>query len=318
MLLLVVSLLAICQLVLCLNSYRAESEGASGEGAATASSERDALSLAWAVVNGTATRTGSAAVLPADVESELEAIANQSVRVLVGEGALNSLWVAGLALLVILGLGIPIGILRGRSRRNPLAWLLVFPFAVGVCLPVYWLSALLEWWMLDQRGLLLPSGRVESFDVVVEGASPWLVQAWPGILLSLVIGVTGAAWLMRSVSCSLQHSAAADHLWVGRMRGMRESQLFYRHTLRNSLRPVVMGIADLLPFVLGAAILAEGVFGFQGLGGLIFAAGLERDFAVLLAGSFLLAVLVLVARVLGEIFLGWVDPHVRAEGGAVT
>ena len=96
---------------------------------------------------------------------------------------------------------------------------------------------------------------------------------------------------------------------------MRSSQLFHRHTLRNSLRPIVMSIAELLPFVLGAAILAEGILGFRGLGGLLYEAGLNQDFGILLAGSFLFAVLVLAARVFGEIFLGFIDPRVRQEGG---
>src|SRR5690606_23062276 len=114
-----------------------------------------------------------------------------------------------------------------------------------------------------------------------QGGSAWFLENWPGFVLALIIGLTGTAWLMRSVSGSIQLAAQADHLWVGRMRGMRSSQLFYRHTLRNVLRPIVMSIAELLPFVLGAAILAEGILGFHGLGGLLYEAGLNGDFGIL-------------------------------------
>jgi len=301
-LVLVVSLLVICQLILMLS----RSEVGLVSGADTVVDGDNALTLAWSVINGEARR-------PLVEEG---GDAPDSVRALVGSGVLKTLWVSGIALLVILGLGIPIGILRGRSRKNPFSWLLALPFAVGVCLPVYWLAAVSEWWLLDQRSLLLPDTEIGGFAINFSGGSPWFLENWPGFVLALIIGLAGTAWLMRSVSGSIQHAARADHLWVGRMRGMRGSQLFYRHTLRNSLRPIVTSIAELLPFVLGAAILAEGILGFHGLGGLLYHAGLAQDFGILLSGSFMFGVMVLIARVLGEIFLGLVDPRVRQEGSS--
>ncbi len=301
-LLMVGSLLVICQVILMLS--KSDVGVARGDRLESVGAEGNAVTLAWSVISGKAQRFSTAGG-----ESP------NSVRALVGDGALKTLWVSGMALLVILGMGIPIGILRGRSRKNPFAWLLALPFAVGVCLPVFWLAAVAEWWMLDQRSLLLPDSEIGGFAVTFSGGSPWFLENWPGFVQALIIGLAGTAWLMRSVSGSIQHADQADHLWVGRMRGMRSSRLFYRHTLRNSLRPIVMSIAELLPFVLGASILAEGILGFRGLGGMLYNAGLNRDFGILLAGSFLFGLLVLLARVSGEIFLGLVDPRVRREGG---
>ena len=302
-LVLMVSLLVICQLVLILSKSGVGTERGGEVVAKGAVDEGNALALAWSVTNGDARRP------LADSEGE----ASKSVRAMIGSGALKTLWVSGVALVVISGLGIPLGILRGRSRKNPFAWLLSWPFAVGVCLPVFWLAAVSEWWLLDQRSLLLPDNTIGGFSIDFSGGSPWFLENWPGFVLALGIGIAGTAWLMRSVSGSVQHSAQADHLWVGRMRGMSGSQLFYRHTLRNSLRPIVMSFAELLPFVLGSAIFAEGVLGFRGLGGMLYRAGLEQDFGILLAGSFLFGVLVLTARVAGEILLGLVDPRIRQE-----
>lgn len=307
-LLVVGSLLVICQLTLMLSESKIGAVR-SDDGVESVADGGNAFELAWSVINGRAQRPAA----------DGAKAASTSVRAMVGDGTLKTLWVSGLALLVILGLGIPLGILRGRSRKNPFAWLLALPFAIGVCMPVFWLAAVSEWWLLDRRSLLLPDseigGEIGGFAVSFSGGSAWFLENWPGFVLALIIGLAGTAWLMRSVSGSIQHAAQADHLWVGRMRGMRNSQLFHRHTLRNSLRPIVMSIAESLPFVLGAAILAEGVLGFQGLGGLLYHAGLEHDFGILLAGSFVFALLVLVARVFGEMLLGLVDPRVRQEGG---
>jgi ABC-type dipeptide/oligopeptide/nickel transport system permease component len=237
-----------------------------------------------------------------------------SVLALVAGRALQSSWVLALAMLAILCFGIPLGILRGKSRSNPFAWLLALPSAVGVCVPVFWIATLVGWWMLDRQGIPLPGAQTAELGVTVGGGAPWMVERWPGFVLAAIIAVTGTGWLVRSVSGGIQHSAMADHLWVGRMRGMRESQLFHRHTLRNSLRPIVMSVSNLLPFLIGASILGEGVLDFPGLGGLVYQAGLAGDFSVLLAATFFIAVAVLVARVAGGIVLGLMDPQVREVG----
>lgn len=263
------------------------------------------LAMVRRVLSGSEVRSGG---------STMPGSEQVSVLRLVLRGAFNSAWVWALALLAILGFGIPLGILRGRSRSNPLAWLLALPSGVGVCLPVFWLAAVAVWWMLDGRGIPLPGGQAEGLGVVVSGGAPWLVERWPGFLLAAIIALAGTGWLVRTVSGGIQHAAQADHLWVGRMRGMPETLLFHRHTLRNSLRPILMSVADLLPFLLGASILGEGVLGFSGLGGLIYRAGQAGDFALLLPATLFLGMAVLAARVLGGILLGMVDPQVREEG----
>ena len=315
LLLIVVAILLLCQGAMWLQS---SALGVRSEGAGAAATSPDhVFALTWSVFSGQAVRavdrgpesSGGDASGTVDGGS-----ATRSVLSLVGERALNSSWVVGLSMLAILGLAVPIGILRGRSRRNPLAWVLAMPSAIGVCLPVYWLAAVAAWWMLDRHGIPLPGSQ--SADLGIEVVAPrasWLVERWPGFLLAGLIAVAGTGWLVRSVSGGIQHAAQADHLWVSRMRGMRESRLFHRHTLRNALRPLMMSVADLLPFVIGALVLGEGVLGFSGLGGLIFDAGLERDFAVLLPATMLVALMILVVRVTGWMVIGWLDPRSSEE-----
>ena len=315
LLLVVVAILLLCQGALWLQSspFGVRPQGIDS----SASLPSSVFALTWSVFSGNEVRAVAEIPMLSDVRAGDTDEGNSSMRSvlgLVGEGALNSSWVIGLALVAILGLGIPLGILRGKSRRNPLAWLLAMPSAIGVCLPVYWLAAVAAWWMLDRHGIPLPGSQSAGIgvEVVAPGAS-WMVERWPGFLLAGLIAVAGTGWLVRSVSGGIQHAADADHLWVSRMRGMRESRLFHRHTLRNALRPMVKSIFDLMPFVIGALVLGEGVLGFSGLGGLIFEAGLAQDFAVLLPATLLLAVLMLGLRLLCLMVVVWLDPQASEE-----
>ena len=311
LLLIVVAVLLLCQGALWLQS--STFGWGVKEADATATPTSNVFALSWNVFSGKELRAVSETSLSADTASDRRedgAAESRSVLRLVGGRALNSSWVIGLSMLAIVGLGIPLGILRGKSRRNPLAWLLAMPSAIGVCLPVYWLAAVAAWWMLDRQGIPLPGSQSVDLgvSVVAPGAS-WMVERWSGFLLAGLIAVAGTGWLVHSVSGSIQQAAQADYLWVSRMRGMRESRLFHRHTLRNALRPLVMSVVDLLPFVVGALVLGEGVLGFSGLGGLIFEAGLAQDFAVLLPATLMLAVVILAVRLVGWIAVEWFDPQ---------
>lgn len=315
LLLIVAAILLLCQGALWLQSSALGSRP--GGEVAPAPPTSNALALSWSVFSGQERRSlDDDARLPgADSEGSMEGGAQTgSVLMLVATRALNSSWVVALAMVAILGLGIPLGILRGKSRRNPLAWLLAMPSAIGVCLPVYWLAVVAAWWMLDRHGIPLPGDQSANLGVEVEApGARWLVERWPGFLLAGLIAVGGTGWLVRSVSGGIQFAAEADHLWVSRMRGMRESRLFHRHTLRNALRPLLASVSDLMPFVVGALVLGEGVLGFPGLGGLVFEAGLAQDFALLLPATLLLAVVVLAVRFFAWLIAAWLDPQVVEE-----
>ena len=320
LLLVVAAILLLCQGAMWLQS---SVFGVGWDEASVAEDRHDnALVLAWSVFSGNESvpvEEGEGDIIDTGRDEASEGMAwasipTQSVLHVVWERTLNSLWVIGLAMTAMLGLGVPLGILRGRSRRNPLAWLLAMPSAVGVCLPVYWLAAVSAWWMMDHQGIPLPGVQSAELGVaVVAPEASWMVDRWPGFLLAGLIALSGTGWLVRSVSGAIQRAAEADHLWVGRMRGMRESRLFHRHTLRNALRPLVLSVADLLPFVIGGLVLGEGVLGFSGLGGLVFESGIRQDFAVLLPATLVLAVLVLAVRSTGWIVAGWLEPHVDGE-----
>ena len=104
-----------------------------------------------------------------------------------------------------------------------------------------------------------------------------------------------------------------DYIRTARSKGLPEDEIFYRHALRNSVRPLITGIGMLLPALIGGAVIIEQIFAYPGMGRLGYEAVLERDYPTLVALNFVTAVLVLLGNMLADILYAVVDPRVRLE-----
>ena len=104
-----------------------------------------------------------------------------------------------------------------------------------------------------------------------------------------------------------------DFIRTARAKGLGEDVVFYKHALRNSIRPLITGIGSLLPALIGGAVIVETIFAYPGMGRLGYEAVLERDYPTLVALNFIVAALVLLGNLLSDILYAVVDPRVRLE-----
>jgi peptide/nickel transport system permease protein len=128
-------------------------------------------------------------------------------------------------------------------------------------------------------------------------------------LITLTLGYIGEYYLlMRS---SLLDVLGEEYITAARAKGIRESQVLWRHAVRNALLPTVTLLALSFGFVIGGAITVELVFSYPGLGLLTFEALEAQDYA-LLQGMFLFfSAAVIVANLIADILYSYLDPRVR-------
>jgi peptide/nickel transport system permease protein len=100
---------------------------------------------------------------------------------------------------------------------------------------------------------------------------------------------------------------------TARAKGLDEDPIFYKHALRNSIRPLITGIGGLLPALIGGSVIVETIFAYPGMGRLGYEAVLERDYPTLVALNFIVAALVLVGNLVSDLLYAMVDPRVRLE-----
>ncbi len=203
---------------------------------------------------------------------------------------------AGSALLIIFGVGVPVGMFAGAHEGRPVDYLIRGAASLGLAIPNFLLGIILVI-IVGLHLHLLP----------VSGAGSWRNLIMPAVVLAaepcaLTIRLTRTAYLEQALS---------DYARTLRARGVSERRIRWRHILRNALGPIVsLGILQ-VQVVVGYSMIVEVIFGWPGLGTQIVNSILQRDYAVAEVLALMLAGIVVVATTLGDIILRAVDPRVR-------
>ncbi len=230
----------------------------------------------------------------------------------IGERVPYTLYLNLVALVLQFSFGIALGVYAVRHRgtwRDQFTTVLAF---VLIAMPGFWIAyimciVLVGWIQVPLLGIV-------TFGVEHPHAlSYWLDRAWHLFAPALVLSIGGIAVMSRYVRSSMLEVMGDDYVRTARAKGLDEVAVFYKHALRNSLRPVITFIGFSLPGLLGGAVIIETIFGYPGMGRLGFEAVLERDYPVLVTLNFIGAVLVLAGNLLSDILYAVVDPRVRLE-----
>ena len=222
-----------------------------------------------------------------------------------------SLLVGGLALLIALGVGLPLGAWAGmragaRADRVVSAGTFVLAgmpeFLLATLLVLAFGGAWLAW---------LPTGGLQSREAA---DWPWWQQALDlGAHLVLPVAVVAAAPLVLVTRFVRDATARADAApFADQLRALGfEPREVRRRLLRNGLAPVATLCGALLPMVIGGSVVVENVFALDGMGRLAFTAVGQQDQAMVMAVVVLASLVTLAAMVLSDLLHAVIDPRVR-------
>ncbi len=216
------------------------------------------------------------------------------------------------SIILSLSFGLLIGV---YSCRRPNGWqdtsLSTLAFAM-LAIPEFWISylaiiALTKW-------LAVPILGIASYGIVFpNAAAQWLDWLWHLLLPAIMLALGGIAAQSRYIRASMLETLREDYIRTARAKGLDKDTVFYKHALRNSVRPLITGIGGLLPALIGGAVIVETIFAYPGIGQLGYQAMLERDYPTLVTLNFITAVLVLLGNLIADVLYAIVDPRVRLE-----
>ena len=230
---------------------------------------------------------------------------NQSVDSLVVHELPNDLILVGIALLLALGIAIPLGICQAARRNRAFDHLTTGVSFLLYSMPSYWL------------GLLLVAGLAIGVHVfppeAPQATSPAGVLADPRALVLPVITLTlvNIALFGRYMRSAAVDTLAQDYVRVARAKGLPERAVLTRHVLRNSLMPVVTLLGLSLPAVLTTGLVVEYVFNFPGLGLTYFNAAVNADYPVELGVTVVVGIATVLGSLLADLAYAVLDPRVR-------
>ena len=106
----------------------------------------------------------------------------------------------------------------------------------------------------------------------------------------------------------------SDYTRTATLKGLPETTVIRRHVLRNSLLPTITVIATQTGYLIGGLVVVETLFNYQGLGNLIYKAAVAKDFPMFEAGVLVIGVVYVVATLVADLLLTWLNPRLRIGG----
>ena len=106
----------------------------------------------------------------------------------------------------------------------------------------------------------------------------------------------------------------SDYARTAVLKGLPEATVIRRHVLRNSLLPTITVIATQTGYLIGGLVVVETLFNYQGLGNLIYKAAVAKDFPMLEAGVLVIGVVYVLATLVADLLLTWLNPRLRIGG----
>jgi microcin C transport system permease protein len=211
-------------------------------------------------------------------------------------------------------LSVPLGVVkavREGSRFDALSSLAILAgfalpgFVLGVVLIVLFCGgSFLDWFPL--RGLT---------------SDNWAELSWPGriadyvwhLVLPLVCLTIGSfATVTMLTRNTFVEEIRKQYVLVARAKGLPERKVLFKHVFRNALLPIITGLpAALVAAFFGGALLIETLFSLDGLGLLSYESIVRRDYPVVLASVYLLALIGLGIKLFADLLYVLVDPRVQ-------
>jgi len=214
------------------------------------------------------------------------------------------------ALLFSATIGILLGVLSARKPYS-LADNTISVFSLlGYCVPAFWLGQMLMAAFAVELGWL-PSQGMKTVGADLEGVSLIADRTAHLVLPFAALAVRHLAVNARMMRSSMMEVAYEDFVTVARAKGLDEKAVIARHMVPNALMPVVTIIGVDVGFLFTGSVLVETVFGWPGIGRLMYESIVKRDYPVLMGNFLITTALVVVVNLIVDLIYVWLDPRVK-------
>ena len=221
---------------------------------------------------------------------------NQNVNDIVKQHFPVSAELGGLAMLLAILVGVPLGIISAL-RANKLSDYLAMLFAnLGFAIPSFLVATLFIYFFAAQLRWFPTNGWETSSAKVL-----------PVVTLSL----GPLTYFARIVRGQMLETLQQDYVRTAKAKGLRWKRVVVVHVLRNSLIPAVTAAGPLLGFLVTGSFIVENIFAIPGIGRYYVTSVSGRDYSTVMGITVLLSILIIVANMIVDILYGFLDPRTR-------
>jgi oligopeptide transport system permease protein len=197
-------------------------------------------------------------------------------------------------------IGITAGVLSGLKRGGFIDNVVTISTLILLSLPVFVTGYLLQWLLGVQLQWINPTVSPEA---------PFVQLIIPAFVLASL----NMAFTARLTRTSIVENTRSDYVRTAVAKGLANRRVVGVHLLRNSLIPVLTFLGTEVGSLMSGAIITEGIFNIQGVGGLLFRAITGQDYTIVVPIATLLVLVYLITNLLVDLLYGVLDPRIRYE-----
>ena len=211
-----------------------------------------------------------------------------------------TLMLSGMAVLIGIGLAVPLAFVSALRRGRPSDIAIRAGAQVGLSMPVFYIGLVL---------LTVFAAHLRWFPVGGYG-DDWVDRIHHLFLPAVTLGVSLAAVLMRNLRAAIVDVLGAEYVDFARAKGLASRVILLRHVLRNALISTLALLGPTVGTLLGGAVITESVFAIPGVGRLMIESIYGRDYPVIQGLTLSLAVTVSLTFLITDLAQASLDPRV--------
>ena len=219
---------------------------------------------------------------------------------------------AVVAILMAVGLGVPLGLWAGLRPQGIAGKAIMAVSILGFSLPTFWVGLMLIVVFAVKLGWLPSSGRGATQLLLGVPVSFLSLDGLRHLLLpAFNLALFNIALVIRLTRAGAQEALLQDYVKYARAKGLSNLRIIGVHVLKNILIPIVTVIALQFGSIIAFAIVTESVFAWPGMGKLIIDSIRVLDRPVIVAYLMLIVVIFIFINLVVDVVYSLLDPRVR-------
>ena len=204
----------------------------------------------------------------------------------------------GMAVVLALCVGVPLGVLAAYKRGTFIDSLFSVIATCGIAVPGNVICTQLLYDYADKMQRLPTQSIKNSKSYIMPVVA---LAAYP------------TSYIMRLMRSSMLDVLGQDYMRTAKAKGLSQKVSLFKHALRNAILPVITYVGPMLAYTLTGSFVTEKIFTIPGLGGEFIKAINGRDYTMIMGTTIFLATIMIVMNVIVDIVYKLVDPRIKLK-----
>lgn len=216
----------------------------------------------------------------------------------------RSLQLAFTALIIAVGLAIPLGVTAAVNRNTNRDYIALLFSQAGISVPSFLVGIIL---------ILVFAGWLKWFPTTGYRSltEDPLGNLYHLVLPSVAMGLINAAILTRFVRSEMLDVLNEDYVKTARAFGHPRKRIIRKYVMKNAMIPTITVIGLRFGGIIGGVVVIETVFVYPGIGLMILDSLLARDYTTLQVALLLVATAFILVNLVVDLLYGWLDPRIK-------